>query len=414
MAAAIVALVVFGTATRAFSQTETILLAFYATGSNGDEPDAGLISDASGSLYGTTAQTAGSVGGTVFQLAPVAGGGWSERILYRFILDGIDGTGPQAALTLDSSGNLYGTTAYGGTGTNCSVYGCGTIFKLTPTGGTWTEEILHNFSGAGTDGWQPTSNLIFDSAGNLYGTTTGGGAYGSGTVFEFMPTPGSGWREKILHNFSGNGTGGATPLAGLIFDAAGNLFGTTANGGAHGFYNAGTVFELTPTAGGKWTETPIHQFGKGSDGQTPNAGLIFDSAGNLYGTTYEGGPYHRGIVFELTPKIGGGWVEKAIHAFGGVNEDGTNPTAALILDTQGNLYGTTIIGGTQSIGIAFELSPNARGGWTETILHSFSYNDPSDGLYPSAGLIFDAVGNLYGTTRSGGTNGGGTVFEISP
>ncbi len=230
------------------------------------------------------------------------------------------------------------------------------------------------------------------------------------------------WKEKVLHSFCSqpNCADGDYPTAGLIFDAAGNLYGTTYAGGAYGAYGPGTVFELTPAAGGGWTEKVLHSFDNDcTDGASPYASLIFDAAGNLYGTTSrrrllpacdagEG----CGTVFELTPTAGGGWTEKVLHSFGN-GTDGANPDCDLIFDAAGNLYGTTIYGGTYSYGTVFELTPAGGGNWTEKVLHNFNRNG-TDGICPYAGLIFDAAGNLYGTTSLGGTFGVGTVFELTP
>ena len=229
-----------------------------------------------------------------------------------------------------------------------------------------------------------------------------GGTYYSGTVFELTPAAGGSWTEKVLHNFNYNGTDGAYPEAGLIFDAARNLYGTTLEGGT---YYSGTVFELTPAAGGGWTETVLHSFNQnGTDGANPEAGLIFDAAGNLYGTTTAGGTYGGGTLFELTPAAGGTWTEQVLHNFGS-GTDGANPEAALILDGAGNLYDTTFAGGSYGGGTVFRF--NAQG---EVLLHSFS---GTDGDNPFAGLILDAAGNLYGTTLNGGTSYYGNVFEIT-
>ena len=259
---------------------------------------------------------------------------------------------------------------------------------------------------AGTDGARPQAGLIFDAAGNLYGTTFYGGSLSCdrpsacGTVFELSP-PAAGrtaWTEMVLHSFI-NYTDGARPAAGLIFDAAGNLYGTTYEAGVSHY---GTVFELSPPAAGRtaWTETVLHSFA-GAGGAVPAAGLIFDSGGHLYGTTYVGGVSDYGTVFELSPPTAGrtAWTETVLHRFAGT--DGTNPVAGLIFDAAGNLYGTTLGGGVSDYGTVFELSPPAAGrtAWTETVLHSFA---GTDGANPAAGLIFDAAGNLYGTAAWGG------------
>ncbi len=330
-----------------------------------------------------------------------------ESVLYSF--EYTHGSSPNAGVTFDAAGNLYGTTYWGG------VDEIGSAFELSPkAGGGWAEKVLHTF-GTGTDGSNPSyGGLIFDAAGNLYGETFYGGAYSEGMVFELSPKAGGGWTEKVLHNF-GNGTDGSNPVGGLIFDGAGNLYGTAQHGGPYG---GGSAFELTPKAGGGWTETVLHNFGNGTDGSQSSGGVIFDAAGNLYGTTWVGGAYGAGIVFELTPKAGGGWAEKVLHNFGN-GTDAANAQASLIFDAAGNLYSTTSYGGTNGDGTVFELTPKAGGGWFEKVLHSFGSG--TDGINPVDGnVIFDAAGNLYGTTFQGGIygssgyDGEGTLFELSP
>src|ERR1017187_9485491 len=313
-----------------------------------------------------------------------------DKVLHSFVSDGADGNNPYAGLIFDAAGNLYGTTSGGGTS------GVGTVFELTPAaGGTWTEKVLHNFSN--DEGTTPLAGLIFDAAGNLYGTTSrGGNDYG--TVFELTPAAGGTWTEKVLHNF--DNTDGAYPQAGLISDIAGNLYGTTPNGGTDGL---GTVFELTPAGGGTWTEQVLLNFNS-TDGANPYGGLIFDAAGNLYGMTFNGGTFNYGTLFELTPAGGGTWTERVAHNFGS-GTDGFSPQASLVLDGAGNLYGTTFYGGSYGGGTVFRF--NAQG---EVLLHSFSGTDGAD---PNAELILDAAGNLYGTTVDGGTSNKGTAFEIT-
>ena len=393
--------ILFVTSTWATAE-EKVLHNFNADGMDGENPYAGLIFDAAGNLYGMTGRGGTSRYGTVFELTPAAGGTWTEKVLWRFSA-GTDGGYPYGDLILDGAGNLYGTTSVGGT------YGNGTVFELTPAaGGTWTEKVLYSFNY--TDGAIPRAGLIFDGAGNLYGTTSGGGTSQYGTVFELTPAAGGTWTEKVLWSF-GSGTDGATPYAGLIFDPAGNLYGTTLQGGTHGGTGrGGTVFELTPAAGGTWTEKVLWSFDSGTDGANPVADLIFDGAGNLYGTTSDGGTYgYRGTVFELTPAAGGTWTEQVLWSFGS-GTDGAYPRSTLIFDAAGNLYGTTSNGGTSSYGAVFELTPAAGGAWTEQVLWSFGSG--TDGIFPYPGLIFDGAGNLYGTTYAGGAYNYGTVFEI--
>jgi uncharacterized repeat protein (TIGR03803 family) len=350
------------------------------------------------------------VGLAVLMVASVlAPGAWAAskyKTLYRFT-GGTDGNRPEAGLILDRAGNLYGTTETGGAN-DCDGHGCGTVFRLTPhKGGTWTEEVLYSFGFE--DAWDPEyASLIFDASENLYGVTSEGGVYRSGTVF--MLSNGS-WSETILHSFDFSNDG-SDPAGALIFDQAGNLYGTTYQGPGCN-EGCGIVFELTPGGGGNWTETVLHSFGpNGNDGLFPVAGLVLDATEKLYGTTQEGGTYGQGTVYQLTPKQDGAWAEHVIHSFNGA--DGSQPWAgSLILDGAGNLYGTTLLGGRYSSGTVFELTPNADGSWKESVLHSFQRNG-KDGAEPFSALIFDNAGNLFGTTAGGGTSGYGTVFELSP
>jgi uncharacterized repeat protein (TIGR03803 family) len=237
---------------------------------------------------------------------PQAGGFWTEKVLHNFSNTGPDGAEPVAGVIFDSAGNLYGTTLYGGVNRTHGGY-VGVVFELTPSGGGWIEKILYSFAQSKYDAAGPWGSLIFDSAGNLYGTTTSGGRYfGDGTVFELSPQAGGSWTETILHSFSDAERDGYHPYCNLIFDSAGNLYGTTSQGGAYGQgsgFVGGTVFELTPGSGGNWTERILHSFGNESDGSEPLAGLIFDAAGNLYGTTEFGGGgvgLGTGIAFEIS------------------------------------------------------------------------------------------------------------------
>jgi len=394
-----VALTLFAAATmtgpRAVAQ-EKVLHSF-GSGTDGNEPTAGVVFDSSGNLYGTTEDGGAYGDGTVFELLPRVGGGWTERVVHNFG-SGQDGGGAIGRL-LYASGNLYGTTANGGS------HGYGVVFELMPKAvGGWEEKILHEFGSNGTDGCAPLAGLILDGSGNLYGTTYSCGAFGYGTVFELTPDTGGGWVERILHDFADNGSDGYSPEASLIFDSYGNLYGTTLLGGV---YDDGIVFELAKT-GGEWEETVLCSFDY-ADGANLQGSLLFDSAGNLYGTTSSGGEGY-GTVFELTPARGGGWAESVVHLFQN-GKDGDDPISGLILDNAGNLYGTTVGGGTYGSGTVFELSPTA-GTWTESILHNFGSS--GDGVNPGFGvLVFDGAGNLYGTTFGGGIYGDGTVFEIA-
>jgi uncharacterized repeat protein (TIGR03803 family) len=312
------------TATRAAAQTEKVLHNFNYLGPVKDaaSPYGGVVVDASGSIYGMT--NGGGTGlctidgsivvgcGAVFELSPKTGGGLSYKILHNFTYTGEDGYNPAAALTLDASGNLYGTTVYGGTGLCNNIFsqtGCGTIFELSPKAGEgWTYKIVHNFRSTAADGNYPEGSVTIDSEGNLYGTTFGGGLYGYGTVFEFKPVAGGGWTESIVHSFNDDGVDGyysdKTTLGGLLYtgatlarDSSGNLYGVTDWGGANDY---GAVFEVKPSSGGGWTEAVVHDFDY-LDGANPAGGLTMDGPGNLYGTTVYGGGQNEGSVFELTP-----------------------------------------------------------------------------------------------------------------
>jgi uncharacterized repeat protein (TIGR03803 family) len=404
---------------------DTVLHQFL-TQDDGSHAAAGLIWDTDGNLYGATVMGGGPCGdGAVFELSPQQGGGWTEKVLYSFnYCDGTytDGSWPTGDLVMDAAGNLYGITNNGGTNT-CyqSGQGCGTVFELSPNGdGSWTETVLHNF-GTGADGAWPAGGLVFDAAGNLYGTTSTGGLHtcaptgsGCGTVFELSPNGDGSWSETVLYNFSGRYGNG--PLAALIFDADGNLYGTTSGGGTftscNGGYGCGTAFELSPAGGGSWTYRKLRNFGSPNDGSYPSGTLLLDAGGNLYGTTQHGGTQGAGIVFRLTPNGDGSWTYGKLHNFYSA-VDGNLPKGGLVLDPTGNLYGTTMYGGTQNSGTVFKLAPNGGSAWTCRTLHNFWGG--ADGLYPTDRLLWDADGNLYGTTSGGfSSDNGGTVFEITP
>jgi uncharacterized repeat protein (TIGR03803 family) len=376
--------------------------------SGGSFPYGNLTPDTDGNLYGTT-EAGGAYGyGVVFKLMPKPNGTWTESVLHSF--SGADGAGPYAGLILDEAGNLYGTTVAGGGSPTCpyeiEFSGCGVAFKLTlNSDGNWTETILHSFTGE-LDGSAPFAGLIFDAAGNLYGTTYAGGIYYYGTVFKLAPSADGSWIESTLYSFTGIGDG-AHPRAGVIFDAAGNLYGTTTEGGlgrANG--GCGSAFKLAPNPDGAWSGRELYGFTCDLDGSNPVAGLTLDTAGNLYGTTPQGGAYDDGVVFELTPNMEGGWSESVLHSFTGA--DGANPYAGLIFDTAGNLYGTTLAGGA-GYGVVFKLTHHPCGTWTERVLHRFT---DTPGAYPSAGVILNKAGNIYGTTQGDGTKTFGDVFEI--
>ncbi len=389
------------------AQAAAVYTALYSfTNITGAGPVAGLISDSAGNLYGTTEAGGTDNEGVVFELKPPAGGqtSWTETVLHSF--KGIGGKYPFQGLIADGAGNLYGTTNDGGAG------GYGVVFELSrpPAGKTfWTPKVLVSFKGA--NGKYP-QRLIFDKKGNLYGSTAEGGPNGtSGLVFELSPpTQGAtAWTETVLCAFPGEPVG---PQVGLM-DAAGNLYGTTGIGGR---YDRGTLFELSPPTPGQtaWTETTLHSFGgPGRPGGDPNGVLIADAAGNFYGTTMFGGANLYGAVFELSPPAEGqtGWTETTLFSFDRTN--GSKPDAGLLADYAGNLYGTTTRGGAHNEGVLFELSPPVTGQsvWTETLLYSFGY---ANGSSPQGALIVDEVGNLYGTACCGGAHQAGVVFKLTP
>jgi uncharacterized repeat protein (TIGR03803 family) len=387
-------------------QWKETTLSNFADGS-GDVPAVGPIFDTAGNLYGTTSHEGACGAGSVYQLTPASNGTWNENILYSFPA-GVKFDPAPSNLIFDAAGNLYGETQYGG------ASGFGTIFELSRSGGSWTETDIYTFAGE-SDGANPQGGLILDQAGNLYGTTQTGGTScersGCGTVFELSHS-GGGWKKTILYQFLGGATDGEDPTAGLIFDAAGNLYGTTLGGGIHGGNNCGIgcggVFELSPSSRG-WKESVLYFFTEThGDGAIPFGGLVVDAAGNLYGTTYSGGTQSEacgigcGTVFEISP-VNGGWKETVLYKFA----QSGNPLASLVFDHAGNLYGTTP-------SLVFELSPVSGGGWSETTAYSFGDFGSGDGYYAEGSLIVDPGGNLYGTTAGGGSTGGGTVFEITP
>ena len=391
-------------------------------------PSSGLIVDGAGNAYGTTAQGGNDHSGTVYELSPTTG----YHLLFAFSNAAHGGKQPQGNLAFDSAGNLYGTTVYGGTNkAACNNRGCGVVFELSPpsNGGLWTETVLYSFCSEANceDGANPQTGVVFDSTGNIYGTTMSGGNQnalcqgpGCGTVFELQFSQ-SGWTESILYKFMGNGVDGANPLGGLVFENTGILYGTVSSFGP---LNGGSIFQLSPSEG-TWVFEVIYAFNgfSGSkDGLGPEAGLVFDSEGNLYGTTLRGGAFGSGegsgfgTVFELSPGTGG-WTEKILYSFAG-STDGAEPESSVVLDSSGNLYGTTFAGGEPTgcsksgCGTVYKLAPNQGGQWTESI-----FRFPVDGalgLQPAAPLILDAGGKVYGTTTKGGRNGDGVMFQIIP
>jgi uncharacterized repeat protein (TIGR03803 family) len=386
------------------AQTFSVIHTFTA-GTDGAVPMAGVTIQGN-SLYGTTS---GPTSGTVYQLSH-SGSNWLFSPLAALHNNG----NPWARVVFGPDGHLYGTSTIGGMNNN------GTVFKLTPEVGPckdaacyWAVNDLHDF-GSGTDGQYPEyGDLIWDQQGNIWDTTPEGGISGNGTVYELTPS-GNGYTENVIYSFSG--PDGAAPFGGLVFDNSGNLFGTTYGGGIN---NLGTVFELTYVVGVGWTEHVLYSFQNAGDGENPFGGLIFDSAGNLYGTTSFGGSGGGGTVFELSPS-GDTWTFKLLYSLSFSGSGQCGPVAALTLDGAGNLYGTTQCDGPSTSGGIFKLS-NTQNGWVYTSLHDFTGN--ADGRGPYSNVTIDSDGTLYGTTLGGGddmypcqqyTVGCGVVWMIKP
>jgi uncharacterized repeat protein (TIGR03803 family) len=396
------------------AQRFKMLHTFHGAPDDGYGPLGVLVRDGAGNLYGTTGAGGSGRGlctndggcGTAFKLDKAGKKVWLHSFTFP------KGWSPEAGLLRDKAGNLYGTTNRGGD-TFCYSDGCGTVFRLDNTG---KETVLYKFTG-NPDGMFPAQPvLVEDGSGNLYGTTGNGGDYGLGSVFKVDKTG----KETVLYSFTGY-SDGCFPDTGVILDAAGNLYGVTLQGGV-ALCNSGygTVFELD-TSG---TLSVLHTFDVG-DGAYPGSALLFDRAGNLYGTTVGGGKSFVcgstgcGTVFKLLPQSGGGWTETVLYSFCSLSgcTDGEEPgTGPLAMDSAGNLYGTTFFGGTSrcggsGCGVVFKLDTSGK----ETVIHDFSGG--SDGAYPTAGVILDRTGNLFGTATSGGDpkchQGCGTVFRIA-
>lgn len=397
---------------------EKVIYSFQG-GSDGAYPVSDLTLDTAGNLYGTTSNggnlTACNGGcGTVFELKRTQYG-WKKEVLYSFT-DG-DGGLPSGGVIFDAAGNLYGTTG-------------GAAFKLTPNShGVWTESVLYTFNFVW--GGAPAFDLVFDGQGNLYGAIPSGvsggrscGDNGCGAVFELTPQSGSSWAETTIHIFS-DSPDGATPSSGVVLDAAGNVYGMTKYGGTGScsFYSGagfisgcGSIYKLAPSSG-SWTETILYNFARGGGfGVFPTGGLFSDKPGHLFGTSQAGGD-GIGTVFELQDTKKGGWQQSEAHIFYG-NPDGKNPAGRLVMDANGDVFGVASQGGANSTGIVFELE-RLENGWKEKILHTFGSKGSGDGQNPGVGLVLDTQGHLYGTTQYGGvgaacTGGCGTVYEITP
>jgi len=383
-------------------------------GSDGADPR-DVVADKAGNLYGVTFNGGLYNAGTIFQLTQ-SGGVWTNTVLYNFCAKALcaDGQAPDSTLVLDKKGNLYGITLWGGKQT-CQ-FGCGVVFGLHPTKGGWQYKVLHQFDHS--SGYYPQARLTLDKAGNIYGTTSDADGLGHGTVFALTLSHDH-VVHKVVYAFTELGNDGSGPFAGVTFDQAGNLYGTTAYGGDHG---AGTVYRITPSNGG-WTHQTIYSFNNDRiDGQIPYSGVTLDAAGSVYGTTYTGGDYNNnicqdgcGIVYQLTSS-GETWDETVLYTFSG-GADGAFPSTQLIFDKSGHIYGSASQGGNPSCddgygcGVVFELT-QANGTWSETVLHHFSGG--KDGWGPGGDLFFGPKGVLVGSAGYGVPYNSGNLFWLKP
>lgn len=341
-----------------------------------------------------------------------------EKVIYAF-KGGSDGLQPQSELVFDATGSLYGTTTFGGIVSQYCQYGCGTVFKLTPTKEGWKHQVLYSFAGLPVDGERPMSGLIFDRSGNLYGTTFAGGSHEWGTVFQLSPSANGKWVEKVLYSF--NASDGADLTANLTLDNKGNLYGTASGGGYFDELcedGCGTAFELSPQANGSWVETTLHVFQDAPDGAKPSSGLVMDSDGNLYGATSYGGngrcdrysfngPPGCGSLYKLN--FSKQWTESVAYNFARGGGFGVYPSGGLIVGPVGRLYGSSQAGG-DGYGAVFELHDSEKKGWQQESLHSFSGRP--DGRTTIGRLARDANGNLFGVASARGKDVTAIVFEL--
>jgi len=371
----------------------------------GEYADSDLETDSAGNIYGTTVLGGDFGGGTVFQLSPTPTG-WMHTVLYSFT-GGADGGEPYKGVTIDGKGNLYGTAVTGGSG-SCEG-GCGVVYKLTNSGATWTQTVLHAFTG-GYDGSGPGARVTLDPSGNIYGMTPTGGTYGFGTIYKIHQASLGVWTLNVIHAFTG-GTDGATGSAGRMILRGGRLYGAVTAGGRYG---SGLVFQLDAGGFGERDLKPLYSFRGQPDGSFPYGALLFDRSNYIYGTTYYGGANGIGAVYKLSPTSAprrfGEWKEEVIYSFQ-EGSDGNSPISNLVADDVGNLYGTTSEGGLGS-GTIFKLSPTGGGQWIETVVHAFE--GPPDGAFAYNGMVVDAFGNFYGATVHGGDNDDGSVYKFTP
>jgi uncharacterized repeat protein (TIGR03803 family) len=374
----------------------------FAGDDDGEYIDSDLVIDGAGNLYGTSVLGGDFGSGTVFQLAP-SGNGWTHTVLYSFH-GGTDGGEPYKGVTLDSQGNLYGTAVTGGSG-SCEG-GCGVAYKLTNSGGVWTQTVIHAFTG-GDDGYGPGTGLTLGRYGILYGMTPTGGANGQGVIFLLRPMANGTWNLKVIHAFTG-GTDGAGGSAGRLLRYKGGLYGVTTTGGANG---KGVAFKLTHPVGG-WQFTTLYAFQGQPDAGFPYGALTPDGQGNLYGTTYYDGANNLGSVYQLAPQPDGTWKESVLYSFKG-GRDGSGSISNVVFAKTGAMYGTTSAGGAScNCGVIFKLTPGANGTWREYVTYRFK--GAPDGAFPYNGMVGDLAGNFYGPTKQGGTGDDGTIYKFTP
>ncbi len=393
------------------AQTLTTIHQFGAVAGDGASPSGGLVSDGAGNYYGVTLTGVTRNQGTVFQLtAPaIPGGTWTETILWNFGGPN-DGLYPEGGLVRDKRGNLYGETGSGG---SASCY-CGIVFKLKPPtaqGGAWTERVMHRFAG-GNDGYAPAHGLTLDSAGNVYGVSVFGGVYGCGIAFK-IASVGSGFAETIIYSFGSSSADPMFPSGPLLLASNGVMFGVAYSGGVSQIGAVYTL--TPPASGaGTWTRSTLYSFPGGDAGCDPEGNLVKDVSGNIYGIAAYSCSISAGVFFRLAPPVGGStmWTESVLYPFGS-NESGSMPS--LYLDTKSStFYGTLQSGGALSGGEIIKIAPPAIAGgvWSETVLYNFDGLSGSSDVNPGGPLVQDANGLLYGLTGFGGA--GGSAFSITP